>query len=174
MPAARLTKEGWFEIQRASEAGVDDDQLSQDYGVSKGAIRIRRMREGWLTPRKMAEEVAIQKAKAEVRNLSNKAAVTGVTTTPAEESIARKMLRDGETAGIHAMSVLLKKLAFAAENPETISDLETVGDISVAVKAARGIAGLDKQGQGQVVLNFGAFWNAEKTGPDDRPVFDVS
>ena len=157
--------ETWREIRKASEAGVPDGQLSEDYGVSKGAIKVRRLREQWATQTRINAEVEAQKARglALARGIPKNA--EGVTHVTAEASIAQKLLADGELAGLHAMAILLKKLTFSAENPETIADLETVSDVSTAVKTARSIAGLDKS---DVTVNVPVmFWNGQDASQID-------
>lgn len=171
MPAMLLSKEDWKEVRRASEAGVDDPQLSKDYGVSQGAIRVRKMREKWLTPRKLAEQVAIAKVKQEMRNHTN-AVVTAVT-KPAEESISERMLNSAELIGSQIMSVLERKAALVYKNPGIIDDPETVGDLGTMVNVSRKIAGLDKpEANASVALNFGAFWQAPDSSPQstEKPV----
>lgn len=163
----KISKEDWKEIQRASEAGCEDQQLSEDFGISKLAIRQRRFREGWLTPNKIRAEVAAQKARAEALKLGNKAVVenddeeSGVTRVTAEQSIASKMLNSAELIGSQIMGVLVRKAKLVAENPGLIDDPETVADLGTIVNVSRKIAGLDKPDvNANVALNFGAFWEA--------------
>lgn len=174
----KLSKEEWKEIRSASEAGIEDSQLSQTYQIPKPAIRMRRMREKWLTPNRIQAEIAANKARAEALARGNKGAlvesdVTRVT-KPALEAVSERLLEDGKAASLRGM-VLLKNLLERAK-PEDLADLADVGDVVQAVKGARLIAGLDKEGQ-SLTLNLGAFWEAPVepgSGPVEKPmVLDV-
>lgn len=158
----KLSPADWREVRKASEAGCDDDQLSQDYGISRGAIRIRRMREKWLTGKVLAEAVAVAKVKSEIRSMPNGHAVTAVTAPKAEDSIAARLASDAEAVSVHAMKIILHKMKIAAEQPETIDDFEKIGDISIAAKTARSIAGLDKQEGGGININLGSFFGTSR------------
>lgn len=171
MPKMKLSPEQWEEVKKASEAGVEDSQLSEDFGITKASIRKRRQLDAWMTPRKLEEQKAVAKAKAVARQLPND--VSQLSQTPSgEASIASKLLRDGEFASIAAMSILLKKLTQASENPDSVADLATVGDVSVAAKTARNIAGLDKP-ETAVQINLASVWGepgaGKSPGPDDVP-----
>lgn len=146
MGAAKMSVKGWAEIRAASEAGVDDVTLSKDFGISREAIRKYRSRDNkkgdpWITPKHLQTAAMVEKLKLKMKNSNH---TTLEPTMTAEESLAQRLLRDGESASSHAMKVLLKKLTAAALDPDSIADLEDVGDVSTAVKAARSIAGLDK------------------------------
>ena len=174
MPAMLISKEEWNTIKLASEAGVDDQQLSEDYGVSKASIRKRRQLDKWLTPRKIEEEKAVAKAKALARQSPSN--ISQVSQKPsAEESIASKLLKMGETGTLALAEVALQKALFVRDNPETIDDLETIGDMSTALKLLRTAAGMDKQESNvAVALNFGAFWESPGSTEVERPrVLDV-
>lgn len=151
----------WAEVRKASEAGVDDDSLAKDFGVSKGAIRIRRMREKWSTEKSRAEAAAVAKTKAQFKTMGS-AAVTSVTATTAEESIAAKMASMAEDIGLKAMEIIQRKMKFAAENPGSIDDFETIGDIATGAKTARSIAGLDKHEGGGIQINLGSFFGTAR------------
>ena len=181
MPAMLLSKEEWNEVRKASEAGVDDSQLSKDYGVSKNLIKQKRFQQKWMTPLRVKAEAQLQRERKSIMARASvggdKAVVDGKTLTvlTAEESVAAKMVKDGEVAGLHAMKILLGKLAFAAANPSSIDDLESVGDVSIAAKTARSIAGLDKPDvAANIALNFGAFWESPSGAEVEKPrVLDV-
>ena len=181
MPAMLISKEEWKEIQKASEAGVPDSQLSEQFGISKASIKMRRMREGWLTPARLKAEVAAQSARKlalsqGVSLREKEESKTGVVTrVTAEESIASKLLKMGETGTLALAEVALRKALFVRDNPETIDDLETIGDMSTALKLLRTAAGLDRQENSvAVALNFGAFWQSPSSAEVERPrVVDV-
>ena len=63
MPAARLPQEAWGELRSASEAGVPDETLSEQFQVSRESIRKRRQLEKWITPEKAHQAAAIEKVK---------------------------------------------------------------------------------------------------------------
>ena len=168
-----LSKEEWNEVRKASEAGVDDSQLSKDYGITQTSIRMRKMREKWLTPRRLAEEVAVAKVRKEMKRHTN-SVVTSVT-RPAELSISDKMLSSAEAIGTQIMAVLARKAAFVAQNPDTIDDPESVSDLGTIVNVSRKIAGLDKPDvAANIALNFGAFWESPSGVEVEKPrVLDV-
>lgn len=162
MPAMKLSPDQWAEVKKASEAGVDDAQLSQDFGISKGAIRIRRMRENWSTGKSRAEAVAVARVKSQFKGMPATGLVTGVTKPNAEESIAAKMAAQAEEIGLHAMAIIARKMKLAAENPETIDDFESIGDVATGAKTARSIAGLDKTEGGGIHINLGSFFGTSR------------
>ncbi len=181
MPAAKLSKGEWNEIRMASEAGASDGQLSQDFGVSRDSIRMKRMREDWLTPAKVQAEIAAQRERELVLKRGNPVAMreakleeekkNGVTHVTGTDSVASQMLKDAEKCSALAMKLFLGKLKSAADSPESIDGLSSVQDVAVAVKGARQIAGLDKP-QLAVGVNFGAFWDGPESA-DEKPVVVV-
>jgi hypothetical protein len=143
---AVMDPSGWAELRAAYEGGVDDATLEQDFGVPRSSIRKKRSRDNqngdpWLSPAKLrmaAEQERLKRKFDRTTNITPGAPIT------AEESIANKLLRDGELATQHAMKILLKKLTEAALDPEQVRGIESIQDVSTAVKAARSISGLDK------------------------------
>lgn len=168
-----LSKEEWKEVQKASEAGLEDEELSRTYGVSKASIKMRRMREKWMTPNRIRAEIAASKARADSMRIGNGQAkkelaalgdgnVTTVT-KPALEAVSESLLEDGKASSILGMRLLKGLLERAAKDPESLESLETASDVVTAVKGARLIAGLDREGS-SVTLNLGAFWEAPVEG----------
>ncbi len=66
MPAAVLPKSKWEEIRLASIAGVPDDRLASEYGVTKAAIRQKRKRGLW--PTENRAELEKEKARESLNN----------------------------------------------------------------------------------------------------------
>ncbi len=144
--AAYFTPSGWAQVRAASEAGLDDKTICEDFKVPRGTLTKRRsldkkMGKPWLTPaeaKRSAEELKMRNKLNGISSHTKDAPMTAM------QSVTQKLLADGELATGHGMAVLLGLLAEAAAAPESIKPLGDVGDVSVAVRAARSISGLDK------------------------------
>ncbi len=166
MPAMKISRGEWLEIQKASESGTDDEALSQDYGVSKASIRKRRQLDRWLTPRKIAEEVAIAKAKAVVRQSPSN--ISQVSQKPsAEETVAATITRLCDRNQLRAANAV-----DAAMRGMGALEIETVAELATGVKLLRLMDGRDKEGT-SVAVQFGAFWQGPENGPEEKPVVVV-
>jgi hypothetical protein len=76
MPAvSALTKEQWEEVKTASVAGIPDERLSKEYGVSMDAIRQRRKRQQW--PTQLRAEREREKARQALQNKGKTSVVKG-------------------------------------------------------------------------------------------------
>ena len=110
----------WREVQSASEAGCSDEELAETYGISRPAIRQRKKRENWLTPRKLHEMAAVEEATSKAR-LSARLFEPGVTavTGPSGLGVASAKLAKlrEETPLLIAEKVadLIKRLADAVK-----------------------------------------------------------
>ncbi len=143
---ALFSPSGWAAIRAASEGGVDDETLSADFGVARSTIRKNRSRDNqkgdpWLTPANKTRAAEEEKMNRRLRCISNSTQDLPMT---ADQSIAQKMVKDGETASLHGMELILGLLKEAIGKPEGIKPLEDISDVVSATKAARNIAGLDK------------------------------
>ncbi len=172
MPAAKLSIEDWKEVQRASEMGVDDKSLSQDYGVSEVAIRQRRFRERWLTQASIKAEAEAQKVKKRLLQgngltKSEKSGGVTVITKPAVETVAETITRLTDRNQLRAANAV-----DAAMRGMGALEIETVAELATGVKLLRLMDGRDKEGT-SVAVQFGAFWQGPENGPEEKPVVVV-
>lgn len=146
-----LSEEQWKEVEIASVAGVPDDKLERDFGISQNAIRQRRKRFAWPTRKRM--EIEQEKARQALRNKekedvqSSHGAETIVThghsTPKAGEVIGKTIAEMGEVYPLLASRYVLSKLE------ETVTkDLLPAPDswkaMAVADSILRKNLGLDK------------------------------
>src|SRR5688572_25450242 len=66
MPPPSLTPEQWEQVKLASIAGIPDNKIAFEWGISKASIRKRREREKWPTPNRATIER--QKAREALQN----------------------------------------------------------------------------------------------------------
>ena len=169
------SSETWTEIRKASEAGCNDNQLSEEHGVSRCSIRKKRQREQWMTPSRLKAEAEAQRVRTSMlqRNRlspTERAGLPSPPVMPAEESIAARMNAGAEEVGAKLMEVILAKVRTLHRDPDSIADPKNLGDLSIMVNTTRKIAGLDKpDNQVAVALNFGAFWEAPGGAQQERP-----
>jgi hypothetical protein len=120
MPKA--TAHDWSAIEKVAITGLPYPKLAKCFGVTLAAVKKQASRGKWPVPARIMRRA---------RELSP--AVTGEAVTVA----ARSLLADGNTATVHAMKILLGKLAKAAARTASIADLSDVGGIVMAMKSAR-------------------------------------
>lgn len=171
MPVAAADPETWAEIRKASEVGVDDPTLSDRYGVSEGAIRVRRTREKWLTmsaiQSKAQEIMAERKALAPVKQ--PEISVTKSVTSPSALTVsAEKLLQNGQEGSLIASRIALASLKLAPKSLPVRGMKELAGALSV-VRAA---AGMDKASSAPVQVNL-ALWGGAEQSWSTEPVRDV-
>lgn len=145
--------------------GVEDKVLSIDYGVDKPTIRMRRMREGWMTPAKIQAQREAEAARMKSMKRGNGAAlaeqdVTRVT-RGAIQTVAEQILKLAERNGLRVAQMSDRALRGVAQSPP---EIESWGDVMQAYKALRLAAGVDKEGGTNVLLNLGAFWQPSPSG----------
>lgn len=139
-------KPDWRAIEKAAIAGMPYPLLAEKFGVSLAAVKKQASRGKWPVPARIMRRA---------RELSPH--VTGDAVTMAAENL----LNDGQTASLHAMKILLGKLAKAAKHPETVDDIASVGEVVTAGKGARSIAGLDRVEPANVSVNLAAIFGTE-------------
>ena len=185
MPAALAVD--WDQIKQAAIAGVSFPELARQWEMlddegkpDTSAIRKRCSREGWPVPRsimasaslRLNEAKAAQNAAREQMQAKGEA-VTVVTPPPPNAVIAGNIAEMGAKSNLHALALLQNKLQRASESPDSIRDLENVGDIVTALKGARLAAGMDKEGS-QVTLNLSMFGAQTGQGvSEEGPVWEV-
>lgn len=156
MPAPKLTPEQWNEVRMASEAGVDDFTLSEDFGVERASIRQRRNREKWLTPKRLHEQAVIENAKRQLKT-SNNGTVTNVTRTPlALQVTAENMVERAKEGTLIAMNMFWDGIR-RSNDRGGIQAPATAKDLLTSMKGLRLGAGLDKE---SVTVNIASFWGA--------------
>lgn len=161
MPAAKLSPAVWAEIQQASEAGMEDSELSSAFGVSRMAIRQRKSREGWLTPRKIQEQAMIEKAKAQAKVMDNSSAVTSVTGTGLS---AARLAELKEQTPLLIATKTAELIAQAFERG-LVQAPKSLGELAIASKVFRTNAGLDQQAG--TVVQIGMQWGG--SSPQQAP-----
>ena len=184
--------ETWDAIKQASIAGVDDPDLADQFGVTRGAIRIRRLREQWPTPAKAMARA--QEKAARLRAEHDQArGVTPVTvtrpakpvTSPVTLDVGSETVTDcnrgvtegSETLDLVADSLLERGLQashiasrIALRTLQSVQHLtqpvESLTDVNVAMKIARTAAGMDRPDVAVNVMTVGA-WSAVAVQSDD-------
>lgn len=162
-PAA--SPEVWEQIRLGSIAGVEDEKLSKEYGVSRDAIRKARSRQQW--PTKTRVEIEQEKARQALREARStlmeaedlKEASSQV--VPAAEIIGKSIAEMGEVYPLIASRYVLSKLE------ETVTkDLLPAPDswkaMAVADSILRKNLGLDKP-ETQVNLSL---WSSQSVHPE--------
>lgn len=155
MPSAILSAEEWAEVKAASEAGMDDDELAQTYGVLKNAIQQRKYREKWLTPRKMKEMAMVQEAKDKARSMTNSVAVRDVS----EEKSAMAVM-SAKIAKLKEETPLMiaeRASELIMEGLKTLLAPKGWKEMAIAQKVFNDATGLNKGG-GMVIQVGGAAW----------------
>lgn len=153
----------WTEVQRASEAGVDDETLSQTYGIAKASIRQRRKRGNWLTPRKLMEQAEIEKVKSRCRTMGS--GLSRVSHGPSALELTAQNL--AQRAESYSLNVFNKVSALAEKGLDSLPVPDSWKSFQIADTVARRAAGLDKAQQ-DVTVNLAMFqheagpaWTAE-------------
>lgn len=154
----------------ASIAGIPDDRISKDWGVSRDALRKRREREAWPTPerarieRDKAREALQSKEQASVQSSHGAEGVSQVVqTTP---SAAEVIVKSKEEYGENNRMVLLSKLSPVLQKavtdspgnftPQDIKELVSLGTF------LHKMADLDKP-ETQVNLSL---WSSQSVQPE--------
>lgn len=169
MPATKLTPEQWAEVRRADEQGVSMDVLCQTWGLQGNAIRQRRKRENWLTPRRVREEALVQETRRKARHLPT-GPVTSVTADLSALSVTAGNLNEKAHEGsLISASLFLNSIVAAAGigilPPQNGRELYTV------MKGLRHAAGMDKEG---LAINIGAFFGTNKAAAGAAHARDVT
>lgn len=165
MPSAQLDSDCWNEIKSAYEQGVDDPALSADFGVSREAIRQRRLRDKragrpWLNQAMIKAEQ--QKAQIDRNARITNSKTLSVTSVTAEQSVASRLQEIAERNSLRVAKMADKALREVADSPP---EVESWADAGQAYKLLRLAAGLDKEGS-QVSLNFGAMFKPQAGSAD--------
>lgn len=157
MGAAKITPDEWAEIRRANEQGVSTEALAATWkhrGITTNAIRQRRHREGWLTPRKVQEEAMVQETRRKARVMPS-SGLTPVTVDLSALSVTAANLNDKAHAGtLIAASLFLDAIGAAAR--QGILPPQNVRELYTSMKGLRHAAGMDKEG---LAINIGAYFN---------------
>lgn len=157
--SARTLKTDWQAIQQAAIAGVSYPVLAKRFRVSLDAVKQRACRGKWPVPARI------------LRRAKELAVSPDVTAHDAVTAGAESLLKDGQTATLHGMRILLAKLEKAAAKPSSVADIEDVQDVVAAAKGARVLAGMDREGA-SVTVSFQ--WGPPGSEPEERPrVLDV-
>lgn len=168
MPAAKLTPEQWGEIRAANEAGVDTEILAERFNVRSNAIRQRRFREKWVTPRLIEEQRMVEQAKARARAMGQ-STVTRVSNAPsALEITAETLTAKAQEGSLHAAAMFLAAIMETQEQGG-IAPARNGKELATLMKGLRLPAGLDRS-EG-TTINIGALWG---TGSQQRTERDVS
>lgn len=175
MAAPSLTPDQWTELRRASEAGMSDEDLASAYGVSRGAIRLRRMREQWITPKVLAKEVARQELENRFKRIPSNGVTNsgGVTSeTPAGETpraltlTAQTMVQRAQEGTLAAVEMFADAIMRAHQRGGIATPTDGK-ELMMAMKGARLGAGLDREG---TTINIAAFWRPER---DAAPTYEA-
>lgn len=149
MALTAISPEAWSELRKSSELGVDDVTLSQRFGVTRGSIRIRRLREGWITAEKLESQANAMRDRRVV-DAGKKPHVTAL------EVVA-------STLGERAESYSLRMFDWASGQADksmksnAIQPPSNWKELDTADRMARRAAGLDKQTTA-VQVNLGSFF----------------
>lgn len=118
---------------------MEDAELSTAYGIAGNAIKQRRFREGWKTPRKLQELAMVEKAKAQAKILPNTASVMSV--TGGEVTAARLAELKEQTPLLIATKVA--ELIAKSFEQGLVQAPKNLGELAIASKVFRTNAGLD-------------------------------
>lgn len=162
MPAPKLSPEAWSEIRICGESGMSDEELSETYMVSKEAIRQRRKREKWITPKALKEMAMIQEAKDKARVMNNDS-VTSVTGPTAVVAIAAKLSKMKEET---LLLVAEKCQELITQGFEKLTAPKGWKEMAVANTIFNNAVGVNKGG-GMVIQVGGAAWQGSPQG--ERP-----
>jgi hypothetical protein len=157
MPAADLSPEQWREIRTANEAGVETEELAERFGVTTNAIRQRRYREKWVTPRKVQEEAMVQRARAQARNLPNSGVMPVMPGMSALSITAETLTDKAQEGSLIAASMFLDAIRESLSNGG-IKAPSTAKDLLTSMKGLRLVGGLDKEAN--LTVNIGGFWGS--------------
>jgi hypothetical protein len=157
MPAADLSPEQWRELKTANEAGVETEELAERFGVTTNAIRQRRYREKWVTPRKVQEEAMVQRARAQARNLPNSGVMPVMPGMSALSITAETLTDKAQEGSLIAASMFLDAIRESLSNGG-IKAPSTAKDLLTSMKGLRLAGGLDKEAG--LTVNIGGFWGA--------------
>ncbi len=154
MPAIpALSVEGWNEVRKAYEIGVDPSALSQEYGVTLEAIRKRKQREGWLTLQSIENQAqAMREKREQTQGLSRNV-------PKAEEVAGKSLVERGER---HAIRVFEAASAALERSLPTLPDPDNWKTAAIADQMARRAAGMDKQAS--VTVNVGGLFGGMAEG----------
>lgn len=156
--SAPLGPDGWLDIRRASEMGVDDVTLSQEYGVTRAAIRKRREREGWITAQKLEDQVEAMRAKRSENTIASQVVTGGGKIAPKALEVAAKSLAErGDAYGLRVFDYASSAVQKAMDQGllPTPDNWKTV---AIADQMARRAAGLDKtSASANVSVNLAMF-----------------
>lgn len=159
MPVAKLSPDQWAEVRRADEQGVSIDVICQQWGLKPGSVRQRRMREGWITQRKVREEAMVAETRRKARLLPN-TPVTSVTADLSALSVTAANLNEKAHEGsLISASLFLNAIVAAAG--QGILPPQNGRELYTAMKGLRHAAGMDKEG---LAINIGAFFGTNKAG----------
>lgn len=132
MPAVSpLSKEGWEQLKKASEMGVKDEVLANEYGVTRDAIRLRRSREKWLTMERVEQHLAERRERM-IDTERYKGALEVVAETLQERAEA------------YSLNTFNKVSALAKKGLELLPTPDTWKTFQIADTIARRAAGLDR------------------------------
>jgi len=145
--------ETWREIQRASEQGVSDEELSRTFGVTRGSIRQHRHREGWVSFTKLSEKV-------ESMRLARDATLGGggeVERPKTIELMAAGLLERGNAHSLRVFDHVSEKVAKAIKT-DVLPIPDSWKTFQIADSIARRAAGLDKPSENaSISVNLAMF-----------------
>ena len=156
MGAGNMNAESWRQARLAAEHGVDDATLMQRYPIpSRNALRQRRFREKWMTPKAIAKEVAIRRIKHSKMDVAPRNA----SHPDAADVITQKLLDILSNNNLRTAEMADDALRVAAKAPP---EIKTWNDIMTAQKLIRLAAGADSGNEGgnAVQINFAPVFNA--------------
>ena len=151
-----ISEKGWSEARKAYEHGASPSTITEKFGVTKEALKKRKLREGWRTITAARQEVEAMERERE-RSLGLSPIVpSGV------EVAGEQLLRNGETSSLLASNLALSLLKSATA--DTLKPLADIADVSTSLKVARLAAGMDKQSTQVNVMVGGMFSQSQGEG----------
>lgn len=166
MPASLLTTDQWQEVKRASEQGVDDETLSQEYGVSRESIRKRRSLEGWMSPERLhqaAEAERVRKANVATGSIS-RISQEGLKPRDSIGIVGKSLAEMGEKATLRRAN-FLEGILERVETGSTLPDPRNWKEYSSAVTLQRRELNLDKP---QTNVQVFTLWDREGYAQSSR------
>lgn len=167
MPTAKLTKEQWTEIRRASEAGITDDNLSETYSVTKAAIRKRRERENWLSIHRV-KEIQNQLAKSKEQYEAENGVSHPVITTPRAVELVAETLGDSyDKMAARVVPALADNVIKALESTPHRFIPQNLKELGMAANVVSKLSGKDRPQVAIAISPWGAV-NAQ-----EREIIDI-
>jgi hypothetical protein len=166
---AKLSKSEWAELRAQAEAdGLDDVELSKQWGVSRESIRKRRhddaqRKDPWLTPREKEKAEAIKAVENFYKGKSNGQGKELVLAPVTDEELVDMRTKTPQELAKHIHGLLRKGIGFLRA-PLNIDEYNKMYSLY------QKMLGLDKQAGGIAIQINGMAWESGAEKQAEKPV----